>query len=519
MVNIHPGVGVYGMFPSFDYKPWLAIAELLDNSITSYQQNRAALEALHGPSFRLILKVTFDKVSNDLVISDNAAGITAERFPDAFALARPPEDIRFISRYGVGMKAAACWFAREWTLRTSAIGENVERIVHWSTSEITEKEIADLPVEEIPVGSHEHYTVISLHNLLHPVNASKTSKKIEKYLPHIFREFIAEDGVEIYWNGNLLEVETPEVLEAPPFWDQESAPRTWSEDVHLRMHDGRVIRGRVFLLQKMKRGYTALNLFWHRRLIQGNIEPIHRPTDLFGGPQSFETGRLCVELHLDEYEPTVDKKGFKFLDNESSLEDIIDALKEAVPDLIRQAREYRALKVDTADGEIPDIGPIVVTPGGEIVTAPSLPTPSDPYPPQPTPTLSPPSSVQDEELPRPGDQTVLTQVEVIVDDQVLKVLVRLDTGPGANRFVELRECKPSDSGSPWTLFIDIGTQHPFFLRSWSEDKQIRELIMVMASAIGFGEIAARRAGAEMPSFVRSNIDQFLRLAATRASRN
>jgi hypothetical protein len=35
----------------------------------------------------------------------------------------------------------------------------------------------------------------------------------------------------------------------------------------------------------------------------------------------------------------------------------------------------------------------------------------------------------------------------------------------------------------------------------------------MASAIGFGEIAARRAGAKFPSYVRNNIDQFLRLVA------
>jgi hypothetical protein len=38
-------------------------------------------------------------------------------------------------------------------------------------------------------------------------------------------------------------------------------------------------------------------------------------------------------------------------------------------------------------------------------------------------------------------------------------------------------------------------------------------MIIMASAIGFGEIAARRAGATFPSYVRNNIDQFLRLVA------
>jgi hypothetical protein len=37
-VDITPGVGVYAMFRSFNYKPWLALGEFLDNSISSYQQ-------------------------------------------------------------------------------------------------------------------------------------------------------------------------------------------------------------------------------------------------------------------------------------------------------------------------------------------------------------------------------------------------------------------------------------------------------------------------------------------------
>lgn len=500
------------MFPNFDYKPWLAIAELLDNSITSYQQNCEALELLHGPDFTLVLKVEYDSKLNQLVIADNAGGIPGERFPDAFALAKAPDDLRFISRYGVGMKAAACWFAREWTLRTSALGESVERTVAWSTTEITENEITEIPESVREVGSDEHYTVITLKNLIHSVNAPRTSKKIETFLPHIFREFIREYGVEIYWNGKCLEVEEQEILQASPEWDKSSPVRLWVEDVRLEMHDGRVIVGRAFILRKMKRAYTALNMFWHQRLILGNIEPNHRPSDLFGAGNSFETGRLCVELHLDEYEPTVDKKGFKFQDDEASLDEIINSLKKAVPELLRQAREYREPKVDPTDGEIPDIGPIITKPGEDTVVDPSPPTPSHPYP-APAPLVPEPAPAPNGPKPRPEPVSPVSSVEIVVDDVVLKVVVQLETGPGANKFVELLETKPDDTGSPWTLYINIGTQHPFVVRFWRDDQEVRRLIMVMASAIGFGEIAARRAGAQMPSHVRNNIDDFLRRVA------
>lgn len=512
MVDINPGVGVYGMFPSFDYKPWLAIAELLDNSITSYQQYREDLESLHGPAFTLVLKVEYDSKLNQLVIADNAGGIPGDRFPDAFALAKAPDDLRFISRYGVGMKAAAFWFAREWTLRTSALGEPVERTVELSTAEITENGITEIPESVRDVGKNEHYTVITLKNLIHSVNAPRTSKKIETFLPHIFREFIREYEVEIYWNGRRLEVEEPEILEASPEWDKSSPVRSWAEDVRLEMHDGRVIVGRAFILRKMKRAYTALNMFWHQRLILGNIEPNHRPSDLYASGNSFQTGRLCVELHLDEYEPTLDKKGFKFQDDEASLEEIIDSLKKAVPDLLRQARDYREPVVDPTDGEIPDIGPIIIKPGEDTVSDPSPPTPSDPYP-LPTPPVPEPAPVPDDPKPRPRPPSPDWIVEVVVDDVLLKVVVQLETGPGANKFVELRETKPDGAGSPWILYINIGTRHPFVVRYWSDDQEVRRLIMVMASAIGFGEIAARLAGAQMPSHVRNNIDDFLRRVA------
>jgi hypothetical protein len=38
-------------------------------------------------------------------------------------------------------------------------------------------------------------------------------------------------------------------------------------------------------------------------------------------------------------------------------------------------------------------------------------------------------------------------------------------------------------------------------------------MILLASAIGFGEIAARRAGAKYPSYVRNNVDEFLRRVA------
>jgi hypothetical protein len=484
-VDISPGVGVYGMFPSFNYKPWLALGEFLDNSISSYQQHRKAIESIHGVSFKLRILIDYDPDRGTLEIRDNAAGIDKERFAGAFALAKPPDDLRFISRYGVGMKAAACWFARDWSLRSTAIGEDVERSLNWSTKAITEGETEVLHPVVRSVPKSDHYTVLTLKNLIHPPSGPKTVAKIKSYLPNIYREFIRDDQIEILWNGQLLEVEHLPTLSAPPQWDMSQPERVWEEHVQLSMNDGRTINGRVFLLQKMRRSYTALNLFWHNRLILGNVGENHRPVELFGAGNSFETGRLCVELFMDEYDPTVDKMGFKFQDNEATLEEIIEELK----------------KVDTGDLP-PNVGPIIMVPGGQVVIEPVPPTVADPYP-TPDPIL-PSGAIEPREV---------TKVPIEIDGISWEIVVRLGVGPGENIFVKIEETRSKIDGEPQRLFVTLGMEHPFVVNYWSDDKELQKLMIIMASAIGFGEIAARRAGATFPSYVRNNIDQFLRLVA------
>ena len=500
-VNIAPGVGVYAMFPSFNYKPWLALGEFLDNSISSYQKHKAALQALNGPNFKLRIMIDYDAEQGTIEIRDNAAGIDKNHFSSAFALAKPPDDLRYISRYGVGMKAAACWFARDWSLRTSAVGESVERCLNWSTKSIIEgKADALIPVVR-SVPSEIHYTVVTLRNLIHPPSGARTVAKIKSYLPNIYREFMRGGEIEILWNGQELQVEQHPVLRAPPHWDRSQPEREWNVEVALPMDDGRTIKGRIFLLQKMKRSYTALNLFWHNRLILGNVGENHRPVELFGPGNSFETGRLCVELFMDDYEPTVDKMGFKFQDNEATLEEIIIVLRREGEEILRQARDYRAPKIDPEDIH-PDVGALIAVSGRQVIATPAEATVADPYP---SPVAPSPSSLE--------SLRTLRRIPLVIDGSSWEVVVSLGNGGRDDVFVKIEESITGDVSEPLRLHITLGMQHPFVVNYWSDDLAVQNLLVVMASAIGFGEIAARRAGAKFPTYVRNNIDQFLRTYA------
>jgi hypothetical protein len=193
--------------------------------------------------------------------------------------------------------------------------------------------------------------------------------------------------------------------------------------------------------------------------------------------------------------------GFKFQDNEATLEEIIDALKISASQILRQAREYREPKVDIEELP-PDVGPIIMVPGTTVVVDPVKPTATDPYP---APKADAPSGVA---IPRE-----VTKVALVIDGVAWEIVVRLGLGPGENIFVNIEEKRSESIDDPQQLFVTLGMEHPFVVNYWTDDRSVQKFIIIMASAIGFGEIAARRAGAKFPSYVRNNIDQFLRLVA------
>lgn len=104
-VDIRPGVGLYALFPSLRYTPWVALGEMVDNSIQSYIQHKEELIALNGPDYKLRVDINFSGGENPTIqLVDNAAGIYTKDIGRAFTPAMPPTDRTGISQYGIGMK-------------------------------------------------------------------------------------------------------------------------------------------------------------------------------------------------------------------------------------------------------------------------------------------------------------------------------------------------------------------------------------------------------------------------------
>jgi hypothetical protein len=343
-VSITPQQGVYALFGSFDYTAWQALGEFLDNSISSWWH--------FDDDYPLEIDIDWDpdwghgEDAGRLVITDNALGISTEDIDRAFELATPPENLKRLNQFGVGMKIAACWFGRRWIVETSAIGEPLKRTIRWDTGEIVADEIKELNIEESYEDEDLHYTKITITKMLHGPNHAQTIGKIKRHLPKLFRKFAENYEVTIRWNGEVLQDKAPGVLVAPHFKDEEGPDVVWETNFEIKVGNNRTLTGYACVFEKFDRQHTGLNYFWRGRLIQGNVEPFHRPHELFGPLQSFRSGRLYIEivaddLHVSSNKTTIDF-GKSHLKEGDVLQKIKDELRKKDFPLLQQAENYRS---------------------------------------------------------------------------------------------------------------------------------------------------------------------------------
>jgi len=118
------GSQVVFQYRRLSYKSWYALAEFVDNSTQSYFANKAALDkALEKEQEPLAVRINYDSKSRQLLISDNAMGMSEEDLEAALRVGHPPQDTSGRSEFGMGLKTAASWFGNEWTITTSKLGE------------------------------------------------------------------------------------------------------------------------------------------------------------------------------------------------------------------------------------------------------------------------------------------------------------------------------------------------------------------------------------------------------------
>ena len=219
-VSIRPDVGVLSVLRHLNYRPWFALAEFVDNSLESFLAHRQEIDTLEGAGTRLHVEIVIDPTEGGVItIRDDAAGIFANEYQRAFRPAEPPPLGGGLSEFGMGMKSAACWFGRKFTVRSSALSESAERAVVFDIDRIVTTKSETLPVHVTGAPPNAHYTEVTLSGL-HRAPQGRTIAKIKEHLASIYREYIRDGTLELRFRSpgidEVLTYDEPEILLAPP---------------------------------------------------------------------------------------------------------------------------------------------------------------------------------------------------------------------------------------------------------------------------------------------------------------
>lgn len=503
-VNIRPEVSILSVLRHLNYKPWFAIAEFVDNSLQSYGQNRERLMDLHGAGYRLKVGIELDAAPpGRIVVRDNAAGIARKDYGRAFKTAEPPADRSGLSEFGMGMKSAACWLALQWSVRTKALGESVERGIAFDVADIVQNRIEELDIKTRRVEANKHYTELVLEGL-HKTPQGRTISKIKEHLASIYRVFLLGGELELTFNEEPLTYQEPAILTAPYYRTPDAQPLLWRKEIDFDFGDGQRATGFAALRERASVSGAGFALFRRNRLIQGSGDEGYRPEGIFGKSNSYRYQRLFGELHLEGFEVSHTKDGFRWEEHEDVFLEFLGQHLNAHPlPLLTQAEEHRvrpsrqSLKAgakaaaDRTAGAIERDAPGVME--KDIDAGPEA--------------APPPASL-------PAAESLATEraIDVELKGKPWRITIELSTDPAIGDWVSVSDRPATQVAGEERrcIVVRLSLAHPFMDRFGGTDAASIEPLLRVAAAIGLAETAARDAGVLMAGTFRRNINDLLR---------
>lgn len=500
-VNIRPQVTMLSVLKYLEYETWYALAEFVDNSIASYLKNEKELRSIEGKKFKLEVDIEINEADNKIVIRDNAAGIDQQDYSRAFRAAEAPPDTTGLSEFGMGMKSAACWFADEWSVRTTALHEPIEKAVRFNLKKIFEDKLDELDVEIKKASEQDHYTVIELFNV-HKMPKKRGLGKVKDHLTSIYREFIRKGILVLKVENEVLEYEEPNVLKAARYDQPKGKHIEWRKEINFPVENGLSVHGFVAIREKASVSEAGFALFRRGRVIEGSFDNGFRPEYIFGNPNSFRYQRIFGELHLEGFEVVFTKKGIKWDDNlDVFLRCLRDELSHEDFPLLQQADKYRVRATEkeylaakkALDEAVDDFEKNALNALTEVREA--------------VPILEP----QETTLSK-IEKTIQREFEVRFNKVTWKISIELSYDPSLSEMIEvgnhLIKNKVKDQ-SIRQIGIRLSLTHPFMVQFVGVDNSKIEPILRIVAALGLSEVIAKESGAKTQGEVRRNFNELI----------
>lgn len=327
------GPSAIDAYSRLSYTMWFALAEFVDNSTQSrLNYDRLVEDILRSEGQPLTVDIIHNRPNKEITIADNSIGMTKDDLIAALKIATPTADSKGRSKYGMGMKTAACWIGARWMVTTCEWGSGEE----W-TATIDVDAIANhgakVPLTMRSVGTEKHYTRISISNLRRVIQ-KRSEETIKAYLGSMYtfdlhKNDKGQASLKLTYNGE-------EVL--PPLesdWDADPSGKVMRRDLpDLKLGD-KTVRGWVGVLRKGGRKYGGFSLFQNDRQIQG-FPNAWKPKSIFGGvdeegANNLVSQRLTGILLLDGFVVSHTKDAVLFEGNEE------DELEQF---LVKETKDY-----------------------------------------------------------------------------------------------------------------------------------------------------------------------------------
>ena len=370
-VDLSPDYEIFKILQEQNYEIEIALAEFIDNSIQSFIEcgDRLKVESK-------IIDIYFNNDGKDIVIQDNAGGISRDRFKEAMRPGRGQASVHpndSLSKYGIGLKTAAMWLTNTWNLETKHFQETGRVFLNVALDKMLD------PNNDLGLISRHspdeddtptNYTIITIENCIKTTHL-KIKDCEEIILPYIletFQRFIAKGiTISLYFNGDpvkssqkklfLGEAKLPPPLVEYKFGkdgtpaDKKLGKITWEEEVSFE--DGKKkAKGKIRIMKKGSYYQPGIRLFRNDRVIQGTSAHRNIAEDIFKTKNKYASQRIYGELDLEGFTVNYQKNGFS-----DNLKPMYKKIKEQLKDLLEQADNYRIKNKGNKSNTDPDPNP------------------------------------------------------------------------------------------------------------------------------------------------------------------
>lgn len=292
------GPSAIAAYSRLSYTMWYALAEFIDNSTQSRLNYGGIIDlVLQEEGNPLRVEINYDAQKKELTITDNSIGMTHDDLVQGLRIAQPTADSRGRSKYGMGLKTAACWIGKKWSVTTCEWDSGEEWTASVNVDDISRGNTI-IPLSQRLVDKGQHYTIIKIWDL-NRIIQKRTEETIMSYLGSMYRMDIRKGNLIILFNNK--QVPLPEEMEFAKYENGVEARKEINTVIC-----NKPITGWLGVLHVGSRKFGGFSLFQNDRQIKG-FPDAWKPRSVFGGineegGNSLVSQRLVGEIRLDGFE-------------------------------------------------------------------------------------------------------------------------------------------------------------------------------------------------------------------------